>query len=98
VPTPRSTVPLSLIEQVLGVTLPVAEARYAQLTPRERQVAERMAAGEANAAIAAALRISPRTLAIHRGNVMAKLEASTAAAVANLVNVLRLAQALEGEP
>ena len=79
-------------EKLLGITLTVARERYARLTPREVQVARLMSTGKRNQQIAEDLGISPKTLDIHRANLMHKLEARTTASVANLVNLLRLAE------
>jgi two-component system response regulator FixJ len=51
---------------------PSADERLAQLTTREREVLEAMVAGHPNKAIAHLLRISPRTVEIHRARVMEK--------------------------
>ncbi len=79
-------------EKLLGITLGVARERYGRLTPREVQVARLMSTGKRNQQIAEELAISPKTLDIHRANLMHKLEARTTASVANLVNLLRLAE------
>jgi len=50
-----------------------------------------MARGKRNRQIAERLGISPKTLDIHRANAMHKLEAETTAALANLVNLLKVA-------
>jgi two-component system response regulator FixJ len=47
----------------------------ARLTPRERQVIELLVAGLPNKLIAHALHLSPRTVEIHRANVMDKMAA-----------------------
>ncbi len=52
-----------------------AQTRLARLTPREREVLDRLVEGLQNKAIAHALEISPRTVEIHRANVMEKMEA-----------------------
>jgi two-component system, LuxR family, response regulator FixJ len=55
------------------------------LTPREREVLEGLARGHPNKTIAYDLGISPRTVEIHRANVMSKL------AVPSLSEALRMA-------
>ncbi len=55
------------------------EKRLAVLSERERQVFERVADGEMNKVIAADLGISERTVEVHRGHVMKKLEVKTLA-------------------
>lgn len=52
-----------------------ARIRIASLSRREREVLEWLSDGCSNKAIARALGISPRTVEIHRANMMAKLEA-----------------------
>lgn len=60
-------------------------ALLGQLTPREREVIDGVAAGKANKVLAAELGISERTIEIHRGNGMKKLGVRSAA---NLVRLL----------
>lgn len=62
-----------------------ARARLEVLTPREREVLEGLVRGHPNKTIAYDLGISPRTVEIHRANVMSKLE------VASLSEALRIA-------
>jgi FixJ family two-component response regulator len=57
----------------------------ARLTPREREVIERVAAGQSNKVVAIDLDISERTVELHRGRGMKKLEVR---AVADLVRLL----------
>ena len=52
-----------------------AEAALAKLSQREREVLRELVAGSNNKQIAAKLGISPRTVEIHRANVLAKLNA-----------------------
>jgi FixJ family two-component response regulator len=54
-----------------------ARAKVERLTARERDVLKLMVQGCANKNIAMELDISPRTVEIHRGNMMRKLQAST---------------------
>ena len=62
-----------------------AQARLAALTPRELDVMKGLARGHPNKTIAYDLGISPRTVEIHRANLMTKLE------VASLSEALRIA-------
>jgi FixJ family two-component response regulator len=82
-------------EHLFGITVDLARDRHGRLTPRETQVAVLMAAGKQNRAIAEDLGISPKTLDIHRANLMHKLDAQTPAAVANVVNLVRMAELAE---
>ena len=54
---------------------PELVSRLENLTPREREVLERLVAGDPNKVIAYRLDISPRTVEIHRGRVMEKMRA-----------------------
>lgn len=62
----------------------ILAARMSSLSQREREVFERVAEGHMNKVIAADLGISERTVEVHRGQVMKKLEAKT---LAQLVRV-----------
>lgn len=62
-----------------------AELRLALLTPREREVMELIVSGNHNAEIAARLKISSRTVEVHRARVMEKLHANS---IANLVRLV----------
>ena len=63
------------------------KARIDSLTPRERDVLDRLVAGRANKVIAFELDISPRTVEIHRARVMEKMQAR------NLSHLVRLSLA-----
>lgn len=69
-----------------------ARARLATLTARESEVLDLLVAGSSNKTIARELEISPRTVEIHRANMMAKLDAHHAADAVRL----RLEAALGG--
>ena len=66
-----------------------AAVRLQALTPREREVLDGLAKGLPNKTIAYGLGISPRTVEIHRANVMTKL------GVRSLSEALRIAFAAE---
>ncbi len=61
-----------------------AEARLAGLTPRERDILAAIAAGLGNKAIARQLELSPRTVEVHRANIMRR------AGAGNVAELLRL--------
>ncbi|MFK4825930.1 AroM family protein [Paenochrobactrum sp. BZR 588] len=67
-----------------GVTQEFSE-KLARLTPRERQVMSLVAEGLSNKAIARQLDISPKTVEIHRSNVLSKMEVSSSNALIRLV-------------
>ena len=66
-----------------------AQVMLAALTPREKDVLQGLARGHPNKTIGFDLGISPRTVEIHRANLMTKLE------VASLSGALRIAFAAE---
>ena len=61
-----------------------ARSRIASLSPREREVLDWLAEGRSNKMIARELDISPRTVEIHRANMMHKLGAHHAAEAVRL--------------
>jgi FixJ family two-component response regulator len=69
-----------------------ARARYAQLTPREREVMGFLTAGQSSKEIARRLGISHRTVEIHRTRVMHKMQ------VTNLIELAAAAKACGASP
>ena len=63
---------------------PAVRHRFDSLTPREREVMERMVEGLPNKLIAHVLGMSPRTVEIHRGRVMQKTGAGSLAQLVRL--------------
>jgi FixJ family two-component response regulator len=68
-----------------------ATERVRQLTPRERDVMDRVVLGKSNKLIAAELDLSPKTIEAHRKHVMEKMGAE------NLASLIRLALLAERE-
>jgi len=66
-------------------------ARFHSLTPREREVLRHVVDGRSTKEVARALGLSPKTVDIHRSNIMQKL------AVHSAVELTRLASLLESE-
>ncbi|WP_394728543.1 response regulator transcription factor [Altererythrobacter sp. GH1-8] len=71
-----------------------ARNRISNLSSREREVLEWLVEGSSNKVIARQLRISPRTVEIHRANMMNKLGARHAAEAVRL----RIEAQIDGEP
>jgi len=80
----------------LGASPESAEAKltphnmFEVLTPRQIDVLAGMAEGLSNKAIAMAMQIAPRTVEMHRANLMAKLETKNLAEVVRLAIPLKL--------
>lgn len=64
-------------ESALDDGLKLFLERLGTLSQRERQVFDRLVAGDANKVIARHLDISPRTVEVYRANVMSKLQAGS---------------------
>ncbi|MBJ3786714.1 hypothetical protein JEQ47_18460 [Devosia sp. MSA67] len=58
---------------------------FSELTSREREVLQMVADGQSNKETGRALKISPRTVEVHRARVMAKLGARNAADLMRIV-------------
>ena len=67
-----------------------ARGRIGNLSAREREVLDRLAVGNSNKSIARDLQISPRTVEIHRANMMSKLGANHSAEAVRLQIEARL--------
>lgn len=78
-----------LLYQSQPITLPGMSSEFTErvnrLTARERQVMSLVAEGLSNKAIARQLGISPKTVEIHRSNVMSKMEVASSAALIRMV-------------
>jgi FixJ family two-component response regulator len=68
--------------------------RLASLTPRERQVLDLVASGMLNKQIAAELGAAEKTIKVHRGRIMEKMQVRTAVALVGLLS----RAARRGEP
>lgn len=64
-------------------------ARLEMLSPREKEVLQGLVKGHPNKVIANALKLSPRTVEVHRANVMAKMGASS---LPDLIRAVLLAE------
>ena len=62
-------------EKASGMRSQDAKARIARLTPRECQLLHALMAGGSNKSIARAMNVSPRTIEMHRANMMDRLGA-----------------------
>jgi two-component system response regulator FixJ len=67
-----------------------ARTKIAILTPRERNVADKLVMGMSNKIVAHELGISPRTVEVHRARVMEKLKLSS---LSDLVRLMQAGQA-----
>jgi len=67
----------------------VIEARFATLTPREQEVLMLVVTGKLNKQIAGDLGNAEKTIKVHRGRVMAKMQASSVAELVRMVQKLR---------
>jgi len=85
-PAVRAALEKSAAQQIADAEVAELRQRFAQLTPRERQVLQQVLTGKLNKQIAADLGISLHTIKVHRGRMMVKLGIQ---AVADLVRAAR---------
>jgi FixJ family two-component response regulator len=71
-----------------SASIKVLQSRYDLLTPREREVLPLVASGLLNKQVAAELKASEKTIKVHRGQLMQKMEAHS------LSDLIRMAQQL----
>jgi two-component system response regulator FixJ len=64
-------------------------AKLASLSPREREVLDGLVAGLPNKTIAYDLKISARTVEVHRANLMARMDAKSVADLVRMVFIVR---------
>jgi two-component system response regulator FixJ len=65
-------------------------ARLQNLTPRERDVLPLLLSGESNKHVARLLSLSPRTVEIHRANILKKFEVRSVTELSGLLSVLNI--------
>lgn len=82
----RAASRLDMIETIDDAA--AVRSRLAQLTERERQILTAIVAGLPNKTIAYDLNISPRTVEVHRANIMSKMQAR------NLPELVRMSLAV----
>jgi FixJ family two-component response regulator len=74
--------------QRIDASLAGLQARYGELTERERQVMSHVVAGWVNKRIAAELDLSVVTVKVHRGQVMRKMQAKSVAELVRMADRL----------
>jgi DNA-binding CsgD family transcriptional regulator len=83
-----------VLERHFGFTLEDAQEKMLDLTPREVQVIELLASGKKGRLIAEELGIAPKTLVIHRANIMRKFRVQTTIQIVNVYHLVAVVAAI----
>jgi FixJ family two-component response regulator len=86
----HSAIDRSVVHHARSEELHALKARYAELTPREREVMGLVVLGLLNKQVADELDISEVTVKAHRGSMMRKMQANSFAELVNMAARLRL--------
>jgi DNA-binding NarL/FixJ family response regulator len=87
---------LSPLEQIFGLRVCDARGLFDLLTRRERQVVELLATARKPRMIAVELGISPKTLDIHRANLLRKMGIKSVVRLTQIIDLVRVAEAFPG--
>ena len=68
------------------------EEKLALLTPREREILDLVRAGQLNKVVAQELKLSRKTVEVHRAHIMEKMQVDSTAELVTLLNKVELVQ------